>query len=109
MGMDCLHCGDCCERMSPLTADDVPCPRIVSVPDLTRGDKAPLVFCGCYEQRPQQCRDHAFPASKCPIGLDVLAILSPSEAHLRIDEGYRILTETDTGFVLVDANGRVKP
>ena len=91
MSMDCLHCGDCCERMSPISNPD-PCPHIVRVEDKVLGGK-PFVFCGCYDVRPQQCRDHRFPASKCPIGIDVLGIRNANAAHMRLNEGYRIITE----------------
>jgi hypothetical protein len=78
--MHCLHCGDCCRRMSPISN---PCPHIVEVDG--------LVFCGIYDGRPQQCRDHDFPASKCPIGWDVLEFDFPQQAHDRIDQGYMII------------------
>lgn len=74
--MACLHCGDCCRRMSPLVVDPetTPCPHIVEV---QRG-LAVFTVCGIYERRPQQCRDHDYPSSVCPIGRQVLGISDQS-------------------------------
>lgn len=80
--MYCLHCGDCCRRMSPIS-HPAPCPHIVEIQGLT--------FCGIYESRPKQCRDHDFPASKCPIGVDVMGCKTPQEAHEKINLGYAII------------------
>jgi len=80
--MYCLHCGDCCKRMSPISSPD-PCPHIVEVDG--------LVFCGIYNKRPQQCRDHDFPASKCPQGCMTLDIQNPQQAYDRINHGYAII------------------
>ncbi len=80
--MNCLHCGDCCRRMSPISQPR-PCPHIVEIGD--------FIFCGIYESRPQQCRDHDFPSSKCPIGCDVLKIASADAANIRINRGYAMI------------------
>lgn len=80
--MMCLHCGDCCRRMSPISAPD-PCPHIIEVQG--------MVFCGIYDSRPQQCKDHDFPASKCPIGVSVLGCRTPQEAIDRINQGHAII------------------
>lgn len=80
--MVCLHCGDCCRRMSPLVTDPetMPCPHIVEA----RRGSAAFVFCGIYERRPQQCRDHSYLSSACPIGRWVLGI--DDQSHLAARE-----------------------
>lgn len=79
--MNCLHCGDCCRRFSPLTRDEhVPCPHIVEVDG--------FVLCGAYERRPEQCANHDYPSRHCPIGIDVLDIQSSDEVRARIDGGW---------------------
>ena len=80
--MNCLHCGDCCKRMSPISQPE-PCPHIVEIDG--------FVFCGQYDHRPEQCRNHTFQASKCPIGCDVLKMTTPQQVHDRIDQGYMII------------------
>jgi len=75
----CLHCGDCCRRMSPISAP-APCPHLVA--------NGSYVFCGIYAQRPEQCRTHDFPAHRfCPIGMDVLRPDSADVVRERIDHG----------------------
>jgi hypothetical protein len=76
--MDCLHCGDCCTRMSPLS--EGPCPHIVR--------DGSFVFCGIYALRPGQCRRHEYPCSRCPVGLDVLGIHDSETLRRRIDVGF---------------------
>jgi len=78
--MECLHCGDCCLRMSPISN---PCPYIVL--------KDNYMFCANYENRPQQCRDHRFDSSICPIGINTLKIRSPQEIADRIDGGWKLI------------------
>ena len=80
--MHCLHCGDCCLRMSPISAPD-PCPHIDH-----RGD---FYFCGCYETRPEQCVNHSFPTRVCPIGADKLKIDDPEKMRQRLEAGYALL------------------
>jgi len=77
--MYCLHCGDCCRRMSPISAPD-PCPHLVEI--------GTFVFCGIYENRPKECRDHDYPARVCPIGASMLNLPTPDDLRQRIDEGY---------------------
>jgi len=81
--MYCLHCGDCCRRMSPIA---IPCPYIMKVKD--------YVFCSEYPNRPKECKNHNFDARFCPIGLDVLKLSYPEDIEQirdRIDEGHKIL------------------
>jgi len=85
--MKCLHCGDCCLRMSPLGS---PCPKLVN-----RGD---FFFCGDYANRPQECANHCYSfATVCPIGIDKLRISSSDEIHARIDAAYTLLNHLKTG------------
>lgn len=66
--MYCLHCGSCCRELSPLS--DGPCPHLEEI------ELGGEMFCVCavYSRRPQQCRDHTYPFSVCPVGLSVLGI-----------------------------------
>ena len=77
--MYCLHCGDCCLRMSPLSAPD-PCPHLEQ-----QGD---FYFCKVYERRPEQCKKHDFPSRFCPIGMSILKLDSLDAVRERIDEGW---------------------
>jgi len=86
--MECLHCGDCCRRMSPLSAPD-PCPHIV--------ETGSFVLCGVYECRPEECRKHSFPMKYCPVGLEILDIGVPEKAHRRIDDGYTLTKKLKKG------------
>ena len=67
--MYCLHCGDCCLRMSPLNQGQ--CPLVVEC--------GTYYFCGDYEHRPKECRDHEYPARFCPIGMDKLGLHYPND------------------------------
>ena len=78
--MICLHCGDCCLRMSPLGS---PCPKLD-----TRGD---FYFCKDYENRPEECTNHRFPFKVCPIGREKLNISTLEEVRLRVETGYAML------------------
>lgn len=80
MSMHCFSCGDCCKRMSPISAPN-PCPHLI--------EEDSFVFCGRYKDRPKQCVDHDFPASFCPVGADVLKIGSSEEKIKRLNEAYR--------------------
>lgn len=80
--MNCLHCGDCCLRMSPISAPD-PCPNLVIVEN--------FYFCGIYENRPEECRNHKFPFRHCPVGVDILGLDDPIKIAQRIDKGYDLL------------------
>jgi hypothetical protein len=77
--VDCLHCGDCCLRMSPLSAPE-PCPHIMQYED--------FYFCKIYKNRPVECQTHEFQCRFCPIGLEKLKLKSLDAIRQRIDEGY---------------------
>ena len=88
--MNCLHCGWCCQKMSPVSTPD-PCPHLVE-------HKTPhgvFVLCGTYKTRPFQCKNHSFPSRACPVGMNVLGIISPDELRIRIDVGYALATGRD--------------
>jgi hypothetical protein len=80
--MYCFHCGDCCKRMSPISAP-LPCLHIIEIDN--------FVFCGIYNKRPKECKNHNFPASKCPVGISVLRLQSAEDCRIRLDEGYEII------------------
>ena len=77
----CLHCGDCCLRMSPISN---PCPHILK--------KRDFFFCKQYTIRPTQCKNHNFDSRFCPIGLDKLKnkFHNMVEIAQHIDEGQRL-------------------
>ena len=62
--MYCLRCGDCCRRMAPSGIN--PCPLLEFEGDVAK--------CTDYENRPEECKDHNFLSTFCPIGLAVLKI-----------------------------------
>lgn len=80
--MICLHCGDCCLRMSPLTAPE-PCPQLIQIET--------FYFCGNYERRPIECINHQLPGMFCPVGLTVLGLDNLDKIRERIDAGYKII------------------
>ena len=79
--MNCLHCGDCCLRMSPLSAPEQ-CPHIIQ--------DGTFFFCSVYNQRPEECANHKFPARHCPIGIDKLGFINPQQIAQRIDDGWAL-------------------
>jgi len=80
--MYCLHCGDCCLRMSPISSP-APCPNIIRVKD--------FFFCKVYENRPKECVSHQFDNRFCPVGLSKLGLNDPDSVRLRIDIGFLII------------------
>lgn len=87
--MDCLYCGDCCLRMSPLASENEPCPRVIKME--TPADKNPYYFCRNFLARPNQCRKHSFPARFCPIGMEKLRLSHIDDIRFRIDQGYTLI------------------
>ena len=79
--MDCLHCGDCCLRISPISTSYGPCPYLIK--------DGTFYFCKVYDRRPSECRSHKFDFRFCPIGIEKLGISEPTEIAIRIDDGYR--------------------
>ncbi len=78
--MNCLHCGDCCKRMNPF--NDFSICRHLAV------FKGGYFLCQIYENRPEECKNHEFPHTHCPLGIDVLKITDPDQIRERIDKGY---------------------
>lgn len=78
--MICLHCGHCCLQMSPLGS---PCPKLVN--------HGSFYFCSDYTGRPEECRNHKYPFSICPIGVEKLNITNHEQLQRRIDTGYAML------------------
>ena len=76
--MECLACGDCCRRMSPVSGEDVPCPFLTT--------DGTICSCAAYERRPAQCANHDFPSRFCPVGVSVLGLDDATRVAQRIDE-----------------------
>jgi hypothetical protein len=77
----CLHCGDCCKRMSPIS-NPLPCPLLVEV----KG----FYLCGDYAHRPPECRNHKYDTRFCPVGMDVLGLTDPDAVRQRIETGWEL-------------------
>lgn len=82
--MDCLHCGDCCLRMSPKSAP-APCPDIIQ--------DGTFYFCGDYKRRPEACVNHSFQFRYCPIGFEKLGLKNPQDVAQRIDAGFELIMQ----------------
>ncbi|KKL97581.1 hypothetical protein LCGC14_1833020 [marine sediment metagenome] len=82
--MECLHCGDCCLRMSPISQPN-PCPHIIR--------KGSFYFCNRYPDRPRQCANHNFDSRFCPVGLGKLKskFHNIKDIAQRIDKGYEMI------------------
>ncbi len=72
--MICLSCGDCCQKMSPLS--EGPCPYLIEHPNR-------VILCSVYGRRPQACKDHKYPQKWCPVGIAVLGITDSSSLAAR--------------------------
>jgi len=68
--------------MSPKSAPE-PCPDIIQDGD--------FIFCGCYNTKPTECKDHTFPYRFCPIGMDLLNLETPDQVRKRIDDGFEFI------------------
>lgn len=80
--MECLACGDCCLRMSPLSSPE-PCKHIEQVDD--------IYLCKIYENRPEQCKNHSTPHKYCPIGVDKLKLITATMVHRRLDDVWELI------------------
>jgi len=67
--------------MSPKSAPE-PCPDIVIIEG--------FYFCGCYKNRPEECKNHTFQSRFCPIGMDILGLDTPDSTRKRIDDGWEL-------------------
>lgn len=84
--MYCLNCGWCCEHLSPLTdSEDKPCPHLV--------ERDGMKLCGIYDRRPQQCKDHGFQTTFCPMGMDVLGLNREEAANLVQRNDWKLYAE----------------
>jgi hypothetical protein len=72
--MYCLHCGDCCKRLSPISSPE-PYPYIIE----KEKDGQIYVLCGTYDKRPKECINHQFPARVCPIGNSIIQSLNSDQ------------------------------
>ena len=77
--MQCLHCGNCCKHMSPISNPN-PCPHLTQDGD--------YYFCSEYVNRPQECADQDFDSRFCPIGMRVLGFDTAIEVAHRIDHAH---------------------
>ncbi len=83
--MECLYCGDCCLRMSPISN---PCPYI--------HEEMTFVFCSIYDGRPESCKAHRHPFRFCPVGIDKLQITDATSIAIRIDAGWDLIKILNT-------------
>ena len=83
--MQCVFCGDCCLRMSPLARAGEPCPKLIQ--------NETFFFCSDYVHRPKACKAHSFPFRFCPIGVTKLELKEPIEIAQRLDTGQDLLEE----------------
>ena len=81
--MDCLYCGDCCIRMSPLSTHSDYCPNLII--------KGTFRFCSDYKNRPHEYANHEFHSRFCPIGMDVLKLDNLDSIRRRIDKGWELI------------------
>ena len=85
--MYCLHCGDCCLRMSPISNSE--CPKLIQ--------KDTYYLCSIYTNRPKQCENHDFPSRFCPVGMSKLGLHYPQDLEKikdRIDIGWKLINTT---------------
>lgn len=84
--MYCLHCGGCCQTMSPKSAP-FPCPDLVRLQG--------LYFCRYYERSPQICRNFYFDDQLfCPYGLNQLQLTYPEDEVIlweRVAKGKQLI------------------
>lgn len=82
--MECLHCGDCCLRLSPL---------IQKAPYWNIIKKGNFFFCKIYPKRPLECKNHKYYTRFCPIGLSKLKLKTIDDIRFRIDKGWSIIKD----------------
>lgn len=79
--MYCLHCGECCRTMCPVSEEQ--CKFLIE----TEG----FYLCSIYNDRPQRCREHEYHGYRvCPIGADKLGISTAEQFRLRVDRGFEL-------------------
>ena len=50
-----------------------------------------VFFCSDYKNRPQECRDHDYPAGVCPIGIRTLNLIEMSMIADRMEDVYSVV------------------
>lgn len=83
--MDCLHCGDCCLRMSPITGSK--CPHLIKI------DK--YYFCSIYKNRPRECANHDFSSRFCPVGMSQFNLKDIDSIRMHIDTAWKVIKLLD--------------
>jgi hypothetical protein len=97
---ECLACGDCCKRMSPLSTDT--CPHLV--------EQSGVYSCSSYEKRPEQCINHTFHGARfCPVGTSVLGITTRDAMSQRIDMLYALRKHTTRWIKTGELDHRGEP
>jgi ferredoxin len=77
--MKCLSCGHCC-KMSPINSGY--CPLLIEA----KGNHGTIYYCSDYENRPIECKNHTYPASICPVGLNTLSLINDSLIKNRLTD-----------------------
>lgn len=83
--MKCISCGHCCRTMSPINHGR--CPLLLE----TAAETGTVYHCADYENRPQECRDHTYPATVCPVGVSTLNLINSAMIEARILEVNNVL------------------
>lgn len=79
--MKCVSCGHCCKTMSPINHGYCPLLKV-------DGD---IYTCSDYENRPNECRNHTYPAKVCPVGISTLSLISDALIEKRLGDIRKIL------------------
>lgn len=89
--MYCLHCGSCCNTMSPINHKK--CPYVIEI----NYNRQIFYFCKIYDKRPSECINHKFDSRFCPIGMSKLKIkeqMNPIEwMRQRIENGFFLINK----------------
>ena len=78
--MECLSCGECCKIMSPINGGY--CPLLLE----KEGELGKIYYCSDYDNRPQQCKNHSFPAHVCPVGVSTMNLINDALVISRIKD-----------------------
>ena len=84
--------------MSPLTPEredglaNEPCPHIQKTDSYS--------FCAIHDHRPTQCKTHEYPATFCPIGIQILGLEDdPDGIRDRVQRGDFVATQQHKGII----------
>ena len=83
--MICVSCGHCCKTMSPINGGY--CPLLKE----EETESGTVYFCSDYKNRPQQCKDHDYPALVCPIGQKTLDLIDSEMVKSRLKDVYSVI------------------